>query len=540
MERSGMPPTMQPVTDSMGDASMYDPLRAKTKVVLLTATAFLFGIGLAGGLGWTSPSHAMPVITEAPQISPEAVRPAMDLSDAFTNLADAVTPAVVRIETRRAVQSRARQQQVPDAFRRFFDIPEQNQPPAPPQGAIAGGSGFIVSADGYILTNNHVIEGADEVRVYLSDRRYYDAEVIGRDPFTDVAVIKINAGTRFPFMAFGNSDRVRVGEWILAIGNPGFGASTQLDFTVTAGIVSARGRGLQLLQRDLFQNPEFGPEASRWAIEDFIQTDAVINPGNSGGPMVNLQGQVVGINSAIASTTGVYQGYGFAIPINLARRIMEDLVEYGHVRRPRIGVGIGEVAPEDAEVYGLPSVSGVLVQTVEATGPSAGQLQQQDVIVALDGEPVGYVAELQARIAARRPGDRVRVTVYRNGRPVDVTVRLDEAPIVQQAVTVATRSAVAEERLGIRVETIDADLAQATGFQVGSGVVLTEVAGGSAAARRGVDGFRGNKLVRIGSREIRTPQDVRTALEGTAAGEVVSLTFEDPTGTQRVVNVRMP
>src|SRR5690606_4643046 len=207
---------------------------------------------------------------------------------AFTALAEAVTPAVVRIETRRQVTTASRGQ-VPDAFRRFFDLPEGREQPAPPQGAIAGGSGFIVSPDGYILTNNHVVEGADAVRVFFADRRYFDAEVVGRDPFTDVAVIKIDVPESLPTISFADSDDLRVGEWVMAIGNPGFGASTQLDFTVTAGIVSARGRGLRLLQRDLYMNPDFGPDDARWAIEDFIQTDAVINPGNSGGPLVNLR-----------------------------------------------------------------------------------------------------------------------------------------------------------------------------------------------------------------------------------------------------------
>ncbi|MDZ7779184.1 MAG: Do family serine endopeptidase [Gemmatimonadota bacterium] len=526
---------------------MYDPLRAKTKMILLTATAFLFGIGLAGGLGWTSSSHAMPGITEAPQVSSEQVRPARDLSDAFTNLADAVTPSVVRIETRRTVESSGgRNQEVPDAFRRFFDLPEeqreeqQDEESRPPQGRIAGGSGFIVSEDGYILTNNHVVAGADAIRVYLSDRRYFDAEVVGRDPFTDIAVIKIDAGEPLSPMSFGDSDGLRVGEWVLAIGNPGFGSSQQLDFTVTAGIVSARGRGLQLLQRDLFQNPDFGPEQSRWAIEDFIQTDAVINPGNSGGPMVNLDGQVVGINSAIASTTGVYQGYGFAIPVNLARRVMEDLIEYGHVQRPRIGVSIQDVAAEDAAVYDLPSISGVLVQTVDPEGPSAGALQPEDVIVALDGEPVGYVAELQAKIAERRPGDRVEVTVYRDGEPTDVTVRLDEAPIVTQPSAQSERVDASDTRLGIQVEPIDGEIAQATGFEVGSGVVLTEVARGSPAARRGVGTYRGNKLIRVGNTTIESPEELRAALDQAESGKIVSLQFEDPEGSRRVVNVRMP
>ncbi|SVC44009.1 uncharacterized protein METZ01_LOCUS296863, partial [marine metagenome] len=218
---------------------MYDPLRAKAKVVSLSAVVCLLGLGIASGLGWTSTSHAMPTVLESPQVSPEAVQPALDLSAAFTNLADAVTPAVVRIESRRQGSSTGSDQQVPEAFRRFFDVPEGE-----PRPRINGGSGFIVSADGYILTNNHVVEGADEVTVYFADRRYFTAEIVGADPFTDVAVIKIETAEELPHMSIGDSDDIRVGEWILAIGNPGFGNSAQLDFTVTAGIISARGRNV--------------------------------------------------------------------------------------------------------------------------------------------------------------------------------------------------------------------------------------------------------------------------------------------------------
>ena len=343
-------------------------------------------------------------------------------------------------------------------------------------------------------------------------------------------------------MSFGNSDEISVGEWILAIGNPGFGASTQLDFTVTAGIISARGRGLRLLQNDIFRDPRFAddPSVSGYAIEDFIQTDAVINPGNSGGPMVNLQGQVVGINSAIASTTGVYQGYGFAIPINLARRIMEDLVEYGYVKRPRIGVQITDVAAEDAEAYGLPSVSGILVQSVDESGPSARALQQEDVIRALDGQPVGYVSELQAEIAERRPGDRVELTIFRGGRETSVDIRLGEAPINNFSTVAAERPVLAEERLGIQVEVIDAQLAREAGFAEVSGVLLTEVARGSAAERRSVGGFVGQKLFQVNDSRIDSPQDLRRALDAVKPGEIVSLYFRDRAGAERVVNVRMP
>ena len=515
---------------------MYDPLRAKAKMVFLSAVACLLGFGIASSLGWTtSTSHAMPPVLESPQVSPEEVQPALDLSAAFTNLADAVTPAVVRIESRRQGSSTDNDQQVPEAFRRFFDVPEGE-----PRPRINGGSGFIVSADGYILTNNHVVEGADEVTVYFADRRYFTAEIVGADPFTDVAVIKIETDEELPHMSIGDSDNIRVGEWILAIGNPGFGNSAQLDFTVTAGIISARGRNVSLLQNDLRNDPRFGQSLSGYAIENFIQTDAVINPGNSGGPMVNLQGQVVGINSAIASTTGSYQGYGFAIPSNLARRVMEDLVEYGMVRRPRIGVSITDVEPEDAEVYGLPAVSGVLVQGIQNDGPSRGLLEMEDVIVAIDGEPVGYVAELQAKIAERRPGDRVEVTIYRDGRPTDVSVQLGEAPLNSLAPVISEQTALSDERLGINVEPLDTELAEEIGYEVPGGVVLREVAPGSPAARRSVAAFTGQKLIRINDYEIDNPEDVRQALNQVEAGQIVSLHFQNPAGVERVVNVRMP
>jgi serine protease Do len=523
---------------------MYDPLRSKAKVVFYVTVAFLFGLGVASGLGWTSVSHAMPAITTAPQVSPEAVQPALDLSEAFTNLAEAVTPAVVRIESRRPRAATPGPQTDPDALRRFFpDLPfdpdTQPRGERPPRPSVAGGTGFIVSDDGYILTNNHVVAGADEVTVYFSDRRQFTAQIIGTDPFTDVAVIKIDASGRLPVMAFGDSDDVKVGEWILAIGNPGLGGSTQLNFTVTAGIVSARGRGLNLLRNDLFNDPRYGSEQASWSIEDFIQTDAVINPGNSGGPMVNLHGQVVGINSAIASETGVYQGYGFAIPINLARRVMEDLVEYGHIRRPRIGVVIGDVSPEDAEVYGLPSISGVMVQDVQ-NGPSMGILQAEDVIVEIDGDAVGYPAELQAKIAQRHPGDEVELTIYRERRRIEVEVRLGEAPINNTAPTPVAAARTAEQRLGISVETLTQERADALGYGQAGGVVLTDVAPGSAADRRNAAQYEDYKLVQINESAIGSPDDVRSVLGDVDAGDVVSLHFEDPQGQQRVLNVRMP
>ncbi|MEK9502860.1 trypsin-like peptidase domain-containing protein [Gemmatimonadota bacterium DH-20] len=511
---------------------MHDPLRAKAKVVLYSAATFVGAMGLAAGFGWSQSSSALPTIDEAPRVSADAVRPALDLSEAFVNVAEVVTPAVVRIEATRIVSAPSADD-VPEPLQRFFG---PGQPESQPR--LAGGSGFIISSDGYILTNDHVVADAAEVRVYFPDRRYFDARVIGTDPFTDVAVIKIDTEEDFETMSFGDSEGVEVGEWVLAIGNPGFGAGNQLDYTVTAGIVSARGRGLRLIQNELLNDPRT-QDVAGYAIEDFIQTDAVINPGNSGGPLVDIEGRVVGINSAIASQTGFYQGYGFAIPINLARRIMEDLIEYGHVRRARLGVSIDDVAPEDAEAFGLPSVAGVLIQSVEEGTPGAeAGLLQGDVIVAIDGEPVGYVAQLQGRVAMRRPGDRVELTVYRGGEPVDVSLRLGEAPINDAAPVVAAAEAVAEERLGIMVEPLTGELADQFGYPEAGGVVISQVERASAADRRQL--LRGERIIAINGDDVDTTEDVRGVLGSVEPGTIVQFVVGRPDGSSRVVNVRMP
>jgi serine protease Do len=516
---------------------MYDPLRDKARIVFWSAAAFLTGIGIATGFGWTQTSMAMPAVEEAPQVTEAAVRPALDLSDAFVNVAEVVTPAVVRIEaTRRPSGDDDGESQdmqgVPEPLQRFFR-------PQPERPRTAGGSGFIVSPDGYVMTNDHVVSGASEVRVHVSDGRYFDAEVVGSDPFTDVAVLKMDADETFASMSLGDSDRVQVGQWVLAIGSPGFGGgSAQLENSVTAGIVSARGRGLGLIQREL-QRELQDPNLSGYAIEDFIQTDAVINPGNSGGPMVDLQGRVIGINSAIYSPTGFYQGYGFAIPVNLARRIMEDLIEYGQVRRARLGVSIVDVAPEDAEAFDLPSVSGVLVQGVEAGTPGArAGLEQGDVITAIEGRPVGYTGQLQGRIAMYRPGDEVTLTVYRDGEPRDIDVTLGEAPINDLAPAATAARPAAVERLGISVQEMTPEVAQQWGYEEPGGVVVTQVAPASPAARRNI--LQGAKIEEINGREITGVDDVRAALDAVEGGAIVQFILADRFGGSRIVNVRMP
>src|SRR5579884_687430 len=353
-----------------------------------------------------------------------------DLSDAFATIAAQVKPSVVYITAREAAQPVANRQrrgqgrqqapnmdQVPPELRQFFrDMPGigggiggGDDDPAPRGGGIASGSGFIVSSDGYILTNNHVVDGASEVRVRLLDRREFKAKVIGRDPNTDVAVIKIDANNLTP-APLGDSDASRVGEWVLAVGNP---LGENLTFTVTQGIISAKGRALQL------------PGQTQSSIQDFIQTDAAINPGNSGGPLVNVRGEVIGINSAIESPTGYNAGYGFAVPINLARSVMNQIIKSGHVERAALGIQVRDASPDDAAYVGLKETRGVLVEDFgDNTSPAqkAG-IQAGDVIVAVDGKRVDYVAQLQEMIAFRHPGDVVSVEVARKGGQ-HVTVRV--------------------------------------------------------------------------------------------------------------------
>jgi serine protease Do len=331
-----------------------------------------------------------------------------------------------------------------------------------------------------------------------------------------------------------------VGEWVLAIGNPGFGNGRpeQLDYTVTAGIVSAKGRPLQLIQNGLQQNPQSGVDP-RFAIEDFIQTDAVINRGNSGGPLVNLQGQVIGINSAIMSATGYYAGYGFAIPMDLAGRVMEDLIEYGRVRRAWLGVSMVGVVPEDQEYYNLPEVAGVLIQETTSGSPAedAG-IRQGDILYSVDGVVVYSPNGLQNQVAQKRPRDRVSVRIYRDGSPQDLTVRLGEAPLTRETVAVAAEpeAPAAAEKLGISFDTLTEDLAQAIGYSEPGGVVITDVTPLGPASRRGVR--RAEKILEINGQAVSTTSDVNRILAGVDEGEVVSLRLGFMDGSNRIVNVR--
>ena len=506
---------------------------------LLVAGSALAGAALHAGFVTTEHAYAAHTPT-APAETHAALRtPAEELSQAFADLAEQVTPSVVQIQVVLSPDSASAREEpsIPEDFRQFFDLPFGAPQPQGPQ--IGGGSGFLISSDGYIVTNNHVVRDADRITVTLNDHRVFDADVVGTDPTTDVAVIRIHADN-LPFLTWGNSDRLRVGEWVMAVGNPGFGDG-QLDYTVTTGIVSAKGRPLQLIGRDLQSDPRYKDELSGYAIENFIQTDAVINPGNSGGPMVNLEGEVVGVNSAIESTDGHYQGYGFAIPADLVHKVSTDIVEHGHVLRPWLGVQVAEVSPEDAEAYHLPSVSGVVVQGVTEGSPAASAgFKQGDVIVLVDGQPVTSGGQLQEIIAVRTEGETVQVAYYRDGHEKTAEVRLGEAPV--SLVDAGARSArheraVSAERLGLSLQAMDPGIARQLGYKDANGVIVTDVDPIGPAAGHGV--ASGLKLLRVGRTDVRTPQDVDRALSDLPKGQVVTLLLQAPSGETRIANVRV-
>jgi serine protease Do len=361
-------------------------------------------------------------------VATAAIAPLIETQNAFSAVASQVTPAVVsiHIEGTRPVSQRMQMPDMPD-LRQFgfpnmgipFDGRGQRNGQSEDRVLRASGSGFIVSPDGLILTNNHVVADANKVTVILSDRREFDAKVVGRDPTTDVAVIKID-GHQLPTLPLGNDETARVGDWVLAIGNP-----LGLDFTVTQGIVSAKGRG------------GFGGlYDSKYAVVDYIQTDAPINPGNSGGPLVNVRGEVVGMNAAIASPTGTYAGYGFAIPVTLVRDVMNQIVETGHVRRGILGLSLAEVTQKDAQVDklsqgGVPQIRGALVgdfPTDVVSPAKAAGIEKGDIIVNANGHDIDHVATLQRVVRSQRPGDVVSLTFVRQGAEHTVQVKLADAP----------------------------------------------------------------------------------------------------------------
>ena len=430
------------------------------------------------------------------------------LSQAFRDAADRALPGVVH------VQVEGTPRELRDAFGRRVMPPAQR----------GAGSGFVIRPDGYILTNNHVIASASRVTVVTQAREEYDATVVGRDPNTDLAVLRIDARS-LPVVALGDSDAARVGDWVVALGYP-----LQLGVTATAGIVSAKGRAIGIIDPS---------EEAPAPLEYFIQTDAAINPGNSGGPLVDLEGRVVGVNSAIKSQTGFYNGYGFAIPANLARRVADDLIEYGHVRRPRLGLQLGEVDPVDVEIYGLPRAAGAEVVFIEEGAPAArAGLRLGDVITAVNGQPLESSGELTERIALLEPDSRVTLDLIRYGKAQRVTVALGEFPA--QRVTTAPPARATEQRagrLGFGAAQLTPQIARQLRLQARDGVVISGVARGSAAERAGL--VEGLVIESVNGTPVQSVADLERAATALRSGGAVSLIVVEGDGSRRIVNYRV-
>ncbi|MCS7085630.1 MAG: Do family serine endopeptidase [Bacteroidia bacterium] len=377
------------------------------KRVYIAAFAFGFlGAGTAIGAYWLlKPESAATTDARTPVSYVKIPNFGEGGAESFVAASEIATPAVVHIKS---VVKSSDSPRRGGGYYEFFGHPFKDFfgdiDPFRPRGG--SGSGVIITSEGYIVTNHHVIDGADEIEVTLYDNRNYKAELIGSDPSTDLALLRINE-KNLPYLAYGNSDEIRVGEWVLAVGNP-----FNLNSTVTAGIVSAKGRHIDILH-------------DRYRIESFIQTDAAVNPGNSGGALVNLKGELIGINTAIASNTGSFAGYSFAVPVSIVRKVVEDLKEYGTVQRGFLGVSIRDVTPALAEEENLTVKRGAYVAEVnENSAAQEAGVKKGDVIVKVNGEPVNSSSELQAKIGVKRPGETVTVTVVRKGEEKNFTVRL--------------------------------------------------------------------------------------------------------------------
>jgi serine protease Do len=498
---------------------------SRARLAAAVVTAFACGLLFASGFDLTRFGFAQEG-SKGAKVASSQVQSLAETGGAFEAIADHVTPSVVSIQTTRvaSARQRGRGQDIEEFFRNFQPSPQERAP------REASGTGFIVSKDGYILTNNHVVADADKVTVTMLDKRVFEAKVIGRDPTTDVAVIKID-GTNLPATTLGDDNNARVGQWVVAIGNP-----LGLDFTVTAGIISAKGRPLS------------GLLGTSYEITDYIQTDAAINPGNSGGPLVNIRGEVIGVNSAIASSTGFYAGYGFAIPVTLAKQVMDDLIRYGKVRRAIMGVAIANATAVDAKAAGMKEVTGVYVRSfstdTESPAKDAG-VQPGDVIVAADGKPTDRVSTLQRIIRAHKPGETVTLEVMRFGERKTFKVKLIEVPDAPQVAAAAAEPAAIVpasegrrfDKLGITVEPVSPALVSRARVAepYRRGLMISEVnVTGPAYRRVAADNTILVQVLNPGPRrELRTPADLDAVLSRLKRGDVVTfLVYELPRGPE--------
>jgi len=448
-----------------------------------------------------------------------AAWPAHAMPESFADLAEEQADAVVNISTTKLARPNEGLPpglQLPpnSPFNDFFEdfmrkMPQQQRE----QHAL--GTGFVISEDGYVVTNNHVVAGADEVVVKMRDGTEREAKVIGADAKLDIALVKVKA-KGLKTVKLGDSEKLRVGDWVVAIGNP-FG----LQQTVTAGIVSAKGRVIGS-----------GP------YDDFIQTDAAINPGNSGGPLFNLKGEVVGINTAIFSRSGGSNGIGFAIPINLAKSVLDDLREHGRVSRARLGVHITDVDKETMEALGLDKREGALVPLVESgSAADTAGIRAGDVIISIDGTPIRKAHDLPIRVARHAPGDKVKIGLVRDGKKQTVTVTLEAMPEEETAQNGGTQGEKSKVRLGIAGEDLTPELAATLQVRVKSGLVIQQVQPGSPAQQAGIT--RGDVIFRINGEDVKGMNGFSKLAKNFKPGDVLRVML-DRQGDQVFALIKLP
>ncbi|MBC3541975.1 Do family serine endopeptidase [Rufibacter sediminis] len=415
----------------------------------------------------------------------------------FVTSAELVTPAVVHVTTEYKVQASRMPSNVHPFFRDFFgdDFEGYQRPQQGP--AMGSGSGVIIASNGYVVTNNHVIDRADKIQVILDDKRTYEATLVGTDPNTDIALLKINADN-LPALRYGNSDNVKVGEWVLAVGNP-----FNLNSTVTAGIVSAKGRNVGILQG-----------AGNMSVESFIQTDAAVNPGNSGGALVNLNGDLIGINTAIASQTGSFAGYSFAVPSSIVSKVVDDLLKYGEVQRALLGVQMQEVNAELAKEKNLKTLNGVYVAGFsESSAAKTAGLQEGDVITQINGVKVNTSAQLQEQVTRYRPGDKIKVAFLRGGSEKNINVTLRNASGSTEIVKRDPNSTKAMTIDGAKFEA--ASKQELNKLDITGGVKISGVEESAFAETGMKDGFI---ITSIDKKPTNAPQDVDKVLKSTRRG----------------------
>ncbi|MFB6248095.1 MAG: Do family serine endopeptidase [Salinibacter sp.] len=498
-------------------------------ILFATVGANLFGFGdTVGTPGQAAKLDGSTALQQSTDASPQ------DLGSAFTKVAKSVNPAVVQIQARKVVEREMRNPFRGTPFEDFFGGPRGPQQEGPVRQGL--GSGVVIRSDGHIVTNNHVVENAEQLSVVTLDGSEYDAKIVGTDPFSDLAVIKIDPPEDLRAISFGNSDQLSIGQWVLAFGSP---LSRNLNNSVTAGIVSAIGRLRSPGQRRPTQGQN-GSEIS--PIQNFVQTDAAINPGNSGGPLVNLNGELVGINTAIASQTGGYQGIGFAIPSNTVERVATQLIEEGDVQRARLGVRYGPASQSLIKNADLPSGAAVIGRVLEGSPAAEAGLKAGDVVTAINGEPMQNYLQIGNKIASMQPGQEVTLTIRRNGESRKITVTLGSADTGGSADDgggdAPSQDQMMQE-LGLSLRNVTPEIARQLGLDSAEGVVITDVDRSKPMIRN--SGLEPKQvIVEIAGQPVPDVETFQQVYGKIPAGEAFRVVVRLPQGFVDVTSLRKP